>query len=52
LQTNRLELVALDVVRRRSALVQNDPLESEPTKPFLKLLVRHGQSIAARLALE
>jgi hypothetical protein len=51
LQTNRLELVALDDVRRRSALVQNDPFESEPTKSFLKLLLRHDQSIAARLRL-
>jgi hypothetical protein len=52
LQANGLELVPLDDVRRRSALVQSDSLEGEPAKSFLKLLLRHGKSFAARLRLK
>jgi hypothetical protein len=51
LQTNGLELVPLDDVRRRSALVQDDPFQGEPTKSFLKLFARHGWSFAAPLTL-
>jgi hypothetical protein len=52
LQTNGFELVSLDDVRRRSAVVEHDALECEPAKSFVELLVRHEQSIAAPLTLD
>jgi hypothetical protein len=52
LQTNRLELVPLDDLRRRSAVIQGDSLQGEPAKPFVELLVRHEQSFAAPLTLD
>jgi hypothetical protein len=52
LQTNGVELVSLDDVRRRSALVERDSLECEPTKSFVEVLVRHEQSFAAPLRLD
>ncbi|MGZ4364747.1 MAG: hypothetical protein ACXVFD_04040, partial [Gaiellaceae bacterium] len=41
LHANGLEIVALEDVRGRSALVERDSLENEPTKPLVQLLVRH-----------